>query len=268
VGGQLHAPTALPPGKTRYPFYRRLGGPQGPSGGVWKIPPPLVFDPRTVQLVASRYTDWVIPAHTFNSNSLNLYFGNTRFEPVLFLTGQSMGVFSLTSRVSWIVPLNTHKPRPEVSVLVGCNAVSGERFQTFEMFACFSSWDCLLLKVMATRSFETSRTTHPAVQHHVAEYPNPQQHLYDNPKHRKPHTPFGFQIQWENFSSLNMSRPALKPTQPRSGLFPGVKRQVHDVDHWPHRDEAKNEWSYTAPPRQCFRGIYGTDLPRTQHSWS
>ena len=29
VGGQRHAPAALPPGKTRYPLYRRLGGPLG-----------------------------------------------------------------------------------------------------------------------------------------------------------------------------------------------------------------------------------------------
>ena len=28
VGGQRHAPATLPPGKTRYPLYRRLGGPQ------------------------------------------------------------------------------------------------------------------------------------------------------------------------------------------------------------------------------------------------
>jgi hypothetical protein len=27
VGGQRHASAALPPGKTRYPLYRRLGGP-------------------------------------------------------------------------------------------------------------------------------------------------------------------------------------------------------------------------------------------------
>jgi hypothetical protein len=27
VGGQRHALAALPPGKTRYPLYRRLGGP-------------------------------------------------------------------------------------------------------------------------------------------------------------------------------------------------------------------------------------------------
>ena len=57
VGGQRHAPAALPPGKTRYPLYRRLGGPQGRSGQVRKISPPPGFDPRTAQPVASRYTD-------------------------------------------------------------------------------------------------------------------------------------------------------------------------------------------------------------------
>jgi hypothetical protein len=36
VGGQRHAPAALPPGKTRYPLYRRLGGPQGRSRQVRK----------------------------------------------------------------------------------------------------------------------------------------------------------------------------------------------------------------------------------------
>ena len=49
---------SLPPEKTRYPLYRRLGGPQGRSGQVRKISPPPGFDPRTVQPVASRYTDW------------------------------------------------------------------------------------------------------------------------------------------------------------------------------------------------------------------
>jgi len=32
VGGQRHAPAALTLGKTRYPLYRQLGGPQGRSG--------------------------------------------------------------------------------------------------------------------------------------------------------------------------------------------------------------------------------------------
>ena len=63
VGCQRHAPTALPPGKTRYTSYRRLGGPQGRSGRMRKISPPPDFDPRTVQAVASRYTDWAIAAH-------------------------------------------------------------------------------------------------------------------------------------------------------------------------------------------------------------
>jgi len=58
VGGQRHAPTTLHPGKTRYLLYRRLGGPQGR-----KISTPPGFDLRTVQPVASRYTDWAIPAH-------------------------------------------------------------------------------------------------------------------------------------------------------------------------------------------------------------
>ena len=63
VGGQRHAPAALPPGKTRYSTYRRLGGPQGQSERVWNISPEPGFDPRTVQPVASRYTDWAIPAY-------------------------------------------------------------------------------------------------------------------------------------------------------------------------------------------------------------
>jgi hypothetical protein len=49
---------SLPPAKTRYPLYRRLGGPQGRSGQVRKISSPPGFDPQTVQPVASRYTDY------------------------------------------------------------------------------------------------------------------------------------------------------------------------------------------------------------------
>jgi len=40
----------LPPGNTQYPLYRRLR--------VRKISPLPGFDPRTVQPVVSRYTDW------------------------------------------------------------------------------------------------------------------------------------------------------------------------------------------------------------------
>jgi len=47
----------LPPGKTRYPFYRKLGGPQGRSGRA-EILVPTGIRSRTVQPVVSRYTDW------------------------------------------------------------------------------------------------------------------------------------------------------------------------------------------------------------------
>ena len=63
VGGQCHAPAASPPGKIRYPLYRRLGEPQGRSGRVRKRSPPPAFDPRIFQPEASRYTDCAIPAH-------------------------------------------------------------------------------------------------------------------------------------------------------------------------------------------------------------
>jgi len=40
VGGQRHAPAALPPRNIpRYPLYRRLSGPQGRSRRVRKISP-------------------------------------------------------------------------------------------------------------------------------------------------------------------------------------------------------------------------------------
>jgi len=65
VVGQRQAPAALLPRKTQYPLFRRLGGPQGRSGRLRKISPPPGFHPRTVQLVASRYTDWVNPARIY-----------------------------------------------------------------------------------------------------------------------------------------------------------------------------------------------------------
>jgi hypothetical protein len=64
VGGPCHAPNALLPVMTQYPLYKRLGGPQGGPGRVRKISPTPGFDPRTVQPVASRYTDYAIPAYT------------------------------------------------------------------------------------------------------------------------------------------------------------------------------------------------------------
>jgi hypothetical protein len=58
VGGQRHAPAALPLGNR--PGIHCIGGWVGPRAGLdgcGKSRPPLGFDPRTVQPVESRYTD-------------------------------------------------------------------------------------------------------------------------------------------------------------------------------------------------------------------
>jgi len=47
----------LTPGKTRHPFYRRLGGLQGRSGQTENLVPTGIRS-RTVQPVVIRYTDW------------------------------------------------------------------------------------------------------------------------------------------------------------------------------------------------------------------
>ena len=63
--GQHYAPAVLP--SWERPCTHCTGGwvgPRGRYGRVRKISPtPPGFDPRTVQPVASRYTDWAIPAH-------------------------------------------------------------------------------------------------------------------------------------------------------------------------------------------------------------
>ena len=47
----------LPPGKTRYPFYRKLGVPQGRSGRAENLVPTGIRS-RTFQPVVCRCTDW------------------------------------------------------------------------------------------------------------------------------------------------------------------------------------------------------------------
>ena len=64
VGSQRHALSALPPGLR--PRTHCIGGCMGPRAGLEgcrKSRPPLGFDPRTVQPVASHYTDRALLAH-------------------------------------------------------------------------------------------------------------------------------------------------------------------------------------------------------------
>jgi len=83
VGGQRHAPAALPLGKIRCPLFSRLGGPQGRLDGCKKISPAPGFDPPSVQPVASRYSDWALPVHHLRKISCQECFVNT-FEYAAF----------------------------------------------------------------------------------------------------------------------------------------------------------------------------------------
>jgi len=70
----------LPPGKTRYPFYRRLGGPQGRSGRVENLVPTGIRS-RTIQPVVSRYyTNWAAQPMT-----LTLYLKNAMSSEFVLL---------------------------------------------------------------------------------------------------------------------------------------------------------------------------------------
>jgi len=65
--------SAAPPGKTRYPFYRRLGGPQDWSWRAENLIPNGIRS-RNVQPVVSRYTDWATqPTHTHTYIYIYIY---------------------------------------------------------------------------------------------------------------------------------------------------------------------------------------------------
>ena len=65
----------LPPGKTRYPFYSRLGGPQGRTGRAENLVP-TGSRSRTVQPVVRRYIDWAtrptfIAIYSYQTNQIH-----------------------------------------------------------------------------------------------------------------------------------------------------------------------------------------------------
>ena len=98
---------SLPSGRTRYPLYRRLGGPQGQSGQVRKISPPPRFDTRTVQRVASRCADYATrPTYQtveVHKSLLYLYVLLTaHFSNIWFLVSNLMLLFI----ISFHIPLH------------------------------------------------------------------------------------------------------------------------------------------------------------------
>ena len=79
-GSASRSGRSLPPEKTQYPLNRRLSRPQGQFGQVRKISPPPGFDPRTIQPIASPYTDYATQPTVFSymlqyllRNTKNMY---------------------------------------------------------------------------------------------------------------------------------------------------------------------------------------------------
>ena len=82
VGGQCHALAALSLGKTQYPFYRRLGGPQAGLAMVQKIvcippPPPLRIVGSCHRTGLGALVNTTIPCSCWKHNCMLLATWNT-----------------------------------------------------------------------------------------------------------------------------------------------------------------------------------------------
>ena len=67
----------LPPGKTRYPFYKRLGGPQGRSGRAENLVPTGIRS-RSVQPVAQSLYRLSYPAHKLRKRKSEKKYGRMK----------------------------------------------------------------------------------------------------------------------------------------------------------------------------------------------
>ena len=113
---------SLLPGKTRYPLYRKLGGPQGRSGQVWKISSPPGFDPRTIQPVASRYTDYATRPTVYKG---------VFTEICSLFSGPNFTILIIPAKVAcslWSVPCRLPYPFSSVCFEEGANAKNLRRF--------------------------------------------------------------------------------------------------------------------------------------------
>ena len=130
----------LPPRKTRYPFYRRLGGPQGRSGRA-ENPVPTGIRSRTVQPLVSRYTDWATrPTHedinveqnNVESKSISLrVYSKIQAEKSFFVILLARSMYPSNCVIiqmrTWFPRLSVYKLDTSVSQYVQCNMAAGQR---------------------------------------------------------------------------------------------------------------------------------------------
>jgi hypothetical protein len=93
-GWLMPPPGGFNPGKeTRYPLYRRVGGKQIRSERQRKMSSTSGFDPRTLQFIASGYTNYTILAracalthtHTHTLKHTKLFQKNSYIEHIIYL---------------------------------------------------------------------------------------------------------------------------------------------------------------------------------------
>ena len=106
--------TATP--RPLYPLCRRLRGSQERTAREWIISPPPGFDPRTVQPVSSRYTDWAIQAHRtekYKGTIIHIIMGVHTYVSSLF-------VLNLMLTVGWppVAKLTTPHDRMSGSLIL------------------------------------------------------------------------------------------------------------------------------------------------------
>jgi hypothetical protein len=148
--GQRHASSALPPGKTRYPLYRRLGRPQGRSGQVRKVFPPSKFDPRTVQPVASRYTDWALPAHNCDRQENEMCFSCRKRHCLVYILYKSLPIkvahFTKLSSSAESVSVRRRASLPAPGVL-HCRDVGSTDYCTCSDVITLNCWSAVSIFV-------------------------------------------------------------------------------------------------------------------------
>ena len=92
------------PGKTRYSLYRCLGGTQGRSGQVQKISPLPGFDPRTVQSIASRYTDYATRPTELKTLSIKILLYIVIYDQYITVSLWILSQMQWSLQTSWDFP--------------------------------------------------------------------------------------------------------------------------------------------------------------------
>ena len=137
--------SSLPPGNIRYPFYRRLSGPQGRSGRAENLFPTRIRS-RTVQPALSSYTCWVIwPTLCEGRKS------RPHRDSILDRPGRSQSLYRLSYRVHniMLVIVETVKENNEnifriVENLLCCPS----KFQRKGKGSCRKLWNWIFLSVL------------------------------------------------------------------------------------------------------------------------